>query len=267
MTIQNGIPWWYFYKAGGSFDGRHLDSVDPSGTLSDLIDADRIIGCVAYPAAALVAPGIIHHIEGDRLPIGELDGRETERAKMISEALSRAGLKSRVITDIRAEIWLKGWGSVSFNPVSALTGATMATICRFPETRRLATAMMVETQSIASKLGITFRHTIEQRIDSAEKVGEHKTSMLQDLEAGNPLEIEALIGAILEIGRFTNTPTPVIETVYGLVKLLDKVTLGAGDGISSGRNAANRVDLAEPSDEDKGQVFELNHRLRRNALN
>lgn len=224
MTVQNGIPWWYFQKEGGSFDGKRLETLDPHGILSDRIDAGRIMGCVAYPAAALVAPGIIEHVEGDRFPVGELDGRETPRAKMVSEAMIKAGLKSRVLTDIRAEMWLKAWGSLSFNPISALSHATMAGICRSPETRRLAVAMMTEAQSIAAKLGISFRHTIEQRVQGAEAVGEHKTSMLQDLEAGKPLEIEALIGAILEMGKLTNTTTPVIESVYALVKLLDEGT-------------------------------------------
>jgi ketopantoate reductase len=224
MTVQNGIPWWYFHKEGGGFDGRRLETLDPSGLLSEAIHADRILGCVAYPAAALSAPGVVEHVEGERFPVGELDGRESERATRISDALIKAGLKSRVLTDIRAEIWLKAWGSLTFNPISALSHATMAGICRFPETRRLAVAMMTEAEVIASKLGITFRHTIEQRVEGAEKVGEHKTSMLQDLEAGKPLENEALIGAILEMGRLTDTPTPVIESVYALVKLLDDVT-------------------------------------------
>ena len=224
MTVQNGIPWWYFQKEGGRFDGRRLESLDPSGILSDAIHADRILGCVAYPAAAISAPGVIHHVEGDRFPVGELDGTESERVKRISDALIKAGFKSRVINDIRAEMWLKAWGSLTFNPISALTHATMAGICRYPETRRLAVAMMTEAQAIAAKLGITFRHTIEQRVEGAEKVGEHKTSMLQDLEAGKPLENEALIGAILEMGRLTDTPTPVIESVYALVKVLDDVT-------------------------------------------
>jgi len=229
MTVQNGIPWWYFYKDGGSLDGRRLISLDPNGKVSDKIATDRIIGCIAYPAAALAAPGIVHHVEGDRFPVGELDGRETKRAKMISDTLVSAGFKSRVLADIRAELWLKAWGNVSFNPISALSRATMTAICRLPETRRLVIAMMTEVESIASKLGITFRHTMEHRVQAAEKVGEHKTSMLQDLEAGNPLEIEALIGAILEIGRLTNTPAPVIEAVYALVKLLDRITLIANN--------------------------------------
>jgi ketopantoate reductase len=233
MTVQNGIPWWYFQKEGGSFDGKCLESLDPIGTLSDKIHVDRIIGCVAYPAAALATPGVIEHVEGERFPVGELNGRETERAKRISDALIKAGFKSRVITDIRAEIWLKACGSLSFNPISALTHATMAEICRFPETRQLAVAMMEEAQQIASKLGITFRHTIDQRVGGAEKVGEHKTSMLQDLEAGTRLESEALVGVFLELGRLTDTPTPVIQAVYALIKLLDEVTQ---------TNRASRID-------------------------
>ena len=224
MTVQNGMPWWYFQKEGGSFDGTRLKSLDPDGLLSEAIHPDRILGCVAYPAAAISTPGGIQHVEGERFPVGELDGRESERAKKISDALIKAGFKSRVISDIRAEMWLKAWGSLTFNPISALSHATMAGICRYPETRQLAVAMMTEAHAIASKLGITFRHTIEQRVEGAEKVGEHKTSMLQDLEAGKPLENEALVGAILEMGRLTNTPTPVIESVYALIKLLDEVT-------------------------------------------
>ena len=224
MTVQNGMPWWYFQKEGGSFDGTRLKSLDPDGLLSEAIHSDRILGCVAYPAAAISTPGVIQHVEGERFPVGELDGRESERSKKISDALIKAGFKSRVISDIRAEMWLKAWGSLTFNPISALSHATMAGICRYPETRQLAVAMMTEAHAIASKLGITFRHTIEQRVEGAEKVGEHKTSMLQDLEAGKPLENEALVGAILEMGRLTNTPTPVIESVYALIKLLDEVT-------------------------------------------
>jgi 2-dehydropantoate 2-reductase len=224
MTVQNGMPWWYFQKEGGSLDGTRLKSLDPDGLLSEAIHPDRILGCVAYPAAAISTPGVIQHVEGERFPVGELDGRESERAKKISDALIKAGFKSRVISDIRAEMWLKAWGSLTFNPISALSHATMAGICRYPETRQLAVAMMTEAHAIASKLGITFRHTIEQRVEGAEKVGEHKTSMLQDLEAGKPLENEALVGAILEMGRLTNTPMPVIESVYALIKLLDEVT-------------------------------------------
>ena len=235
MTLQNGIPWWYFRKIGGDLEGTRLRSVDPNGILSDTIEADRIIGCVAYPAAILVAPGVVRHVEGDRFPVGELDGAETERAKKVSDAFTRAGLRSRVLTDIRAELWLKAWGSVSFNPISALSHATMAGICRMLESRTLVETIMAETESIAAKLGITFRHTIEERVLGAERVGEHKTSMLQDLEAGNPLEVEALVGAVLEMGRLTGTPTPVIDVIYALTKLLDQMTQAA-----SSREVARR---------------------------
>ena len=188
------------------------------------IDADRIVGCVVYPAAAVTEPGVIHHVEGDRFPLGELDGSESERAQKLHDLLVDAGFRSRILDDIRSEIWLKAWGNMTFNPISALTRATLAGICRFPETRSLAESMMAEAQVIAEKLGVTFRYTIEQRIAGAEAVGEHKTSMLQDLEAGRALETEALIGVVAELGRLTETPTPSIDAVYGCVKLLDETT-------------------------------------------
>jgi ketopantoate reductase len=237
MTVQNGIPWWYFQKLGGKYDNNKLDSLDPTGILRKKIDANRLIGCVVYPAAAVTAPGIIHHVEGDRFPIGELDGKETERVKLVHDHFIKAGLKSRVLKDIRSEIWLKAWGNLSFNPISALTHATLVDICRFPETRHLAATMMAEAQAIAQKLGVTFRVTIEKRIEGAESVGAHKTSMLQDVEAGRSLETEALIGSILEMAKLTDTPAPAIEAVYSLVKLLNKVMLTEGGGV--------RVEAAE----------------------
>lgn len=223
MTVQNGLPWWYFQRLGGQYDGQHLTSLDPSGILTKKIDSSRIIGCVVYPAAAVIEPGVIHHVEGDRFPIGELDGKETERVKKVHDVLVAAGLKSRVLPDIRSEIWLKAWGNLSFNPISALSHATLEEICQFAETRKLAADMMREAQTVAEKLGIKFRHTIEKRIQGAEAVGRHKTSMLQDVEAGRALETEALIGSILEMARITNTPTPSIEAVYACTKLLNKV--------------------------------------------
>jgi len=228
LTVQNGLPWWYFQKLGGKYDNKKLESLDPTGILTKRIEADRIIGCVVYPAAAVTAPGIIHHVEGDRFPIGELDGRETERVKRVHDMFVKAGLKSRVLKDIRSEIWLKAWGNLSFNPISALTHATLVDICQFPDTRRLAARMMEEAEAIAGKLGVTFRVTIEKRIAGAESVGAHKTSMLQDVEAGRSLETEALIGSILELARLTETPAPAIESVYALVKLLNKVMLTQG---------------------------------------
>lgn len=240
LTVQNGLPWWYFQKLGGKYDNRKLESLDPSGILSAKIDADRLIGCVVYPAAAVTAPGVIHHVEGDRFPVGELDGKESERAKLLHDVLVKAGLKSRVLTDIRSEIWLKAWGNLSFNPISALTHATLVDICQFPETRLLAAKMMEEAQVIAQKLGITFRVSIEKRIAGAEAVGGHKTSMLQDVEAGRSLETEALIGSVLEMAKVTDTPAPAIESVYALVKLLNKVMLTEGGGVRVVTKGENR---------------------------
>jgi ketopantoate reductase/2-keto-4-pentenoate hydratase/2-oxohepta-3-ene-1,7-dioic acid hydratase in catechol pathway len=231
LTVQNGLPWWYFQRLGGQYDNHRLDSLDPSGVLTKHIDPKRIIGCVVYPAAAAIAPGVIHHVEGDRFPIGELDGKETERVKELHDRFVKAGLKSMVLPDIRSEIWLKAWGNLSFNPISALTHATLVDICQFAETRQLAAVMMKEAQDIAQKLGVTFRVSIEKRIAGAEAVGAHKTSMLQDVEAGRSLETEALIGSILEMAQLTNTAAPAIQSVYALVKLLNKVMLLEGGGV------------------------------------
>jgi len=220
LTVQNGLPWWYFQKLGGKFDNRKLESLDPTGILTKKIDANRILGCVVYPAAAVTAPGVIHHAEGDRFPIGELDGKETERAKLLHDVLVKSGLKSRVLKDIRSEIWLKAWGNLSFNPISALTHATLVDICQFPETRHLAARMMEEAETIAKKLGVTFRVSIEKRIAGAESVGAHKTSMLQDVESARTLEIDALLGSVVELARLTHSRTPHIDTVYALTKLL-----------------------------------------------
>ena len=222
MTVQNGIPWWYFQKHGGEFDGRRLECLDPDGKLAAHIEAERIIGCVVYPAAGVTAPGVIRHVEGDRFPVGELDNSESERLQRIHDLIVEAGFRSRVLTSIRSEIWLKAWGNLSFNPISALTHATLVDMAEFPETKRLAEVMMREAAEIAGKLGIEFRHTIERRIEGARGVGAHKTSMLQDVEAGRSLEIEALVGAVIEMGRLTRTPSPQIEAVYACAKLLDR---------------------------------------------
>jgi 2-dehydropantoate 2-reductase len=222
LTTQNGLPWWYFQRQGGAFDGYRIETLDPDGWLTDGIEARRIIGCIAYPAATIKSPGVIRHIEGTRFPVGELDGSESERVQRVSETLVRAGFKSPVLSDIRSEIWLKAWGNLSFNPISALCHATLVDICRFGPTRELAVRMMTEAQIIAEKLGVTFRVPLEKRIAGAEKVGKHKTSMLQDVEAGRALETEALIGAVLELGRLTETPTPYIDAIYAAVKLLGR---------------------------------------------
>ncbi|MDP2621949.1 MAG: 2-dehydropantoate 2-reductase [Hyphomicrobiales bacterium] len=225
VTVQNGIPWWYFERHGGPYDSARLNSLDPSGLLTRNIPAKRIIGCVVYPAAYVAEPGVIQHVEGDRFSVGELDGRTTPRVQKLHDLLVASGLRSRILGNIRSEIWLKAWGNLSFNPISALTHATLVDICEFPETRDLAAAMMTEAKEIAEKLGVTVRHTIEKRIAGAAAVGKHKTSMLQDVEAGRSLEAGALIGAILEMGKLTDTPAPSIKAVYACVKLLNKVML------------------------------------------
>jgi 2-dehydropantoate 2-reductase len=222
VTMQNGIPYWYFHKHGGELEGSRLESVDPTGLISEKIPAQRVIGCVVYPASKLVAPGVVKHIEGDRFPVGELNGSTSERVTRVSECFTRAGFKAPVLDGIRAEIWLKLWGNLTFNPISALTHSTLVDICQYPLTRELAAAMMTEAQTIANKLGITFRVPLERRIAGAEKVGKHKTSMLQDFEAGREPEIEALVGSVVELGRLTHTPTPHIDAVYALAKLLAK---------------------------------------------
>lgn len=222
VTMQNGVPYWYFHEHGGALAGTRLSSVDPTGEIGRFIPAERVIGCVVYPASDLVAPGVVHHVEGDRFPIGELDGSNSERVERISRAFVAAGFKAPVLDNIRSEIWLKLWGNLTFNPISSLAHATLVDICQFPLTRELSAAMMREAQDTAGKLGITFRVTLEKRIAGAEKVGKHKTSMLQDVEAGRAPEIEALVGSVVELGRLTDTPMPHIETVYALVKLLQK---------------------------------------------
>jgi 2-dehydropantoate 2-reductase len=204
-------------------------AVDPEGSIAACIPNERVIGSVVYPASELIAPGVVKVIEGNRFSLGEPDGSKSERALRISEALTRAGFKAPVVSDIRAEIWLKLWGNLTFNPVSALTHATLAAICKSPLSRELAANMMAEARSIAEKLGIRFRISIDKRIAGAEAVGEHKTSMLQDIEHGRATELEALVGAVIELGRLTATPTPHIDAVFACCALLSQ-TLAAQKG-------------------------------------
>ena len=223
VTMQNGIPYWYFHKHGGpGREGTRVNSVDPTGIVGECIPAERVIGCVVYPASELIAPGVVKHIEGERFPVGELDGSASERVNRISAVFTNAGFKAPVLDNIRAEIWLKLWGNLTFNPISSLTHSTLVDICQYPLTRELAAAMMREAQAVANKLGIEYRIPLDKRIAGAEKVGKHKTSMLQDIEAGRAPEIDALVGTVVELGRLTDTPTPHIDTVYALVKLLGK---------------------------------------------
>ena len=222
VPMQNGIPFWYFHKHGGALEGSTVTSVDPTGAIQKSIPCDRVIGCVVYPATEALAPGVIKQIEGNRFPVGDLDGTDSERVKRVSECFVRGGMQSPVLTDIRAEMWLKLWGNMTFNPISALARGTLAAICQYPPTRELARAMMTEAQAIATKLGISFRVPIEKRIAGAERVGHHKTSMLQDVEAGRALETDALLGSVIELGRMTDTPTPHLDAVFALTKLLEQ---------------------------------------------
>jgi 2-dehydropantoate 2-reductase len=237
VTMQNGIPFWYFHQHGGALAGSRVRSVDPSGLISEKIPAERVIGCVVYPASELVAPGVVKHIEGERFPVGELNGATSARVKKVSDCFTNAGFKAPVLEDIRAEIWLKLWGNLTFNPISALSHSTLVDICQYPLTRELAVQMMQEAQAVAHRLGIEFRVTLDKRIAGAEKVGKHKTSMLQDIEAGRGSEIDALVGAVVELGRLTGTPTPHIDTVYALVKLLDR-TVAEESGVVKLQKAA-----------------------------
>lgn len=219
VTGQNGMPWWYFHKEQGAYEGQRIEAVDPGGRIWDAIGPEQVIGCVVHPAADIQEPGVIRHTQGHGLPLGEPSGEETERVLVFSNLLADAGFRAPVRPQIRSDIWVKLWGNLTFNPISALTGATLAAICGDEGTRTVARAMMIEAQVIAEKLGVHFPVSIDRRIAGAERVGEHKTSMLQDLEHGRPMEVEALIGAVQELGILTACPTPTIDTVLALTRL------------------------------------------------
>jgi 2-dehydropantoate 2-reductase len=220
LTAQNGVPWWYFFKHGGPHEGRRLESVDPGGVIAEHLPVDRVVASVVYPSAEVERPGVIRHIEGDRFTLAEIDGAKSERILAVSEAFTRAGFKAPVVSDVRAEMWLKLWGNLSFNPISALTHATLEDICRFAPTRALAADMMREAQAVGEALGVRFRISLEKRIAGAEAVGAHKTSMLQDVENGRAIEIEALLGSVMELGEIAGVATPHLRAVYALAKLL-----------------------------------------------
>ncbi len=215
----NGVPWWYFHKIGGAHEGTRLESVDPGNAQWDGFGPDRVLGCVVYPAAEVIEPGVVKHIEGNRFSLGEPDGSKSERATALSQALSSAGLKAPVRPRLRDEIWVKLWGNLSFNPISALTHATLDVLCTDPGTRAVAKGMMLEAQEIAEALGVKFPIDVERRIDGGAAVGAHRTSMLQDLDQGRPMEIDALVGSVQELGRVVGVPTPTIDTVLALVQL------------------------------------------------
>jgi 2-dehydropantoate 2-reductase len=220
VSTQNGIPWWYFQGDGGPLAGTRLERVDPGGVVSQAIEARRVIGSLIYFATEIIGPGVVKHNEGARISLGEPDGSRSERIKKIAEALIASGLRAPVTTHLRSEIWVKILGNVAFNPISALTGATLAQILTNPETTNLVRNIMQETEALTEKLGVKMQVSIDQRMAGAAKVGEHKTSMLQDLEAGRPLELEAIVGAVLEVGERIGLPMPHTRSVYACTKLL-----------------------------------------------
>ena len=219
----NGVPWWYFHKIGGPLEGTRLRSVDPGDVQWNGFGSDRVLGCVVYPAAEVSEPGVIRHIEGNRFSLGEPDGSKSDRANALSQVLQSAGLKAPVRPRLRDELWVKLWGNLSFNPISALTHATLDVLCTDPGTRDVARRMMIEAQAVAEKLGVTFPIDVDRRIEGGAAVGAHRTSMLQDLDAGRPMEIDALVASVQELGCITETPTPTIDTVLALVALRGRV--------------------------------------------
>ncbi len=226
VTCVNGIPWWYFYQLEGPFENHQLESVDPGGKIWAALSPARAIGCVVYPASEIAAPGVIRHIEGDRFILGEPDGSQSERAKKLCDALQGAGLTSRVRSNIRDDIWLKLWGNLCFNPISALTHATLDMVAGEPGTAGICRLMMLESQAIGENLGANFRVTIEQRLAGAVAVGAHKTSMLQDLEQGRAMEIDPLVTVVQELGRLVDVPTPTIDMVLTLIQQRARVAGG-----------------------------------------
>ncbi|MGX5845968.1 2-dehydropantoate 2-reductase [Mesorhizobium sp. PL10] len=220
ITMQNGVPWWYFYKNGSALEDTRLQAVDPGGVIWDRLGPQRVIGSVVYPAVEVDAPGLIRHVEGKRFSLGEPSGEKSERVARLAHEMAKAGLQAPVREDIRGEIWVKLWGNLSFNPISALTGSTLAAIVADEGTRTLARTMMLEAQAIGESLGVRFPIAVDRRIKGAGDVGEHKTSMLQDLERGRPMEIDALVSAVQELGRLAGQPTPTIDAVLALVRRL-----------------------------------------------
>jgi len=220
LAAQNGIPWWYFHELPGPYRGRRIEAVDPGGATSAVLSPERAIGCVVYPATTIEAPGVIRHLEGTRFSIGEPSGEISDRCKALSEAMIAGGLKAPVEADLRSDIWIKLMGNVAFNPLSALTRATMVEICQHPLTRQLVIQLMEETLDIAAKVGCTPDISIEKRLRGAENVGHHKTSMLQDLEAGKQLELDAIVAAVVEMADLTGAAAPTLRTIHAATDLL-----------------------------------------------
>ncbi len=230
VTAQNGILWWYFYRLAGAWENHHLESADPGSHIWDTLGPERVIGCVVYPSCEIVAPGVVRHINSNRFVLGEPDGSKSERVVALGNVLTDAGMKAPIRKKIRDDIWLKLLGNTTFNPVSVLTHATLEQMGRDTEIRAVIRQMMTEAERVALKLGVRFSMGIEQRIDGAMNVGDHKTSMLQDLEHGRELEIDALVAAVTELGRLVDAPTPTIDEVLALVRL--KISGSATDDVS-----------------------------------
>jgi 2-dehydropantoate 2-reductase len=222
VSTQNGIPWWYFQGFGGEWDGLRLERVDPGGVISAAIEAGRVVGSIVYFSTEITAPGVVQHIEGNRISLGEPDGSRSERCRQIAEALIASGLRAPISARLRHELWVKVLGNASFNPVSALTRATLVQMVRDPDVCAVIRNIMQEVEAVSHKLGMELPISINQRIAGAGKVGEHKTSMLQDLEAGRPMELEALVGAVVELGERVGLPMPVTKSVYACTQLLAK---------------------------------------------
>lgn len=221
VSTQNGIPWWYFQGHGGELDGLRLERVDPGGVIASAIEPGRVIGSLAYFATDIAAPGVIHHTEGNRISFGEPNGTRSDRTRAIAEVLIGAGFRCPVTTRFRHELWVKLLGNVAFNPISALTGGTLQDLVRDDETARLVRQIMTETEAVARRLGIELPISIDQRMAGAEKVGAHKTSMLQDYEAGRPMELGAVVGAVLELGERLGVPMPATQAMYACARFLD----------------------------------------------
>jgi 2-dehydropantoate 2-reductase len=228
VSTQNGIPWWFFQGLGGPWDGLRLERIDPGGVISAAIEARRVVGSIVYFSTEVIAPGVIQHIEGNRISLGEPGGARSDRCRRIAEVLVASGLRCPITTHIRQEIWVKILGNASLNPVSALTRATLAQMLRDREVAGVIRSIMEEVEAVGHKLGLEMAVSIDQRMAGAEKVGEHKTSMLQDLESGRPMELEALVGSVVELGEKVGVPMPHARAVYGLAKLLAERSLKAG---------------------------------------
>ena len=218
MTAQNGILWWHFWRHGGALDGRRLEAADPGGRIWDALGPERAIGCVVYPSCEVVAPGVIRHLDGNRFMLGEPDGSRSARVVALADAFNAAGFKAPVRERIRDDVWFKLLGNATFNPVSVLTGGTLAGLAGDAGTRRVIGTMMEEARAVATALDISFAVGIEERMDMAAKVGAHRTSMLQDVEAGRPTELDALLGAVIELAQMTGIATPVLKLVYDLTR-------------------------------------------------